>query len=128
VSESATFPASPASPRAARRFVRAVLPAAPDAEFTDTVLLLVTELVTNAIVHARSPVRVSVAVDDSRLRVAVYDYAPQPPIRRPPSEEALNGRGLLLVERLSDRWGFDAGPSGKSVWFEIGTEPAAGHL
>jgi two-component sensor histidine kinase len=106
--------------------VRAVLPAVPGTDFEDAVLLLVTELVTNAIVHARSPVQVSVAVDDSRVRVAVHDRAPRPPIRRPASEEALNGRGLLLLERLSDRWGFDAGPAGKSVWFEIGTEPAAG--
>jgi anti-sigma regulatory factor (Ser/Thr protein kinase) len=108
--------------------VRDVLPAVPATEFTDTVLLLVTELVTNAIVHACSPVRVSVAVDDSRVRVAVHDQGVQPPIRRPASEEALNGRGLLLLERLSERWGFDAGASGKSVWFEIGTEPAAGDV
>jgi len=97
------------------------LPELSKAELTDVILLLVTELVTNAVVHARSQVRVHVAIDQHRLRVDVQDDAPQLPARRPASKEALNGRGLLLLERLSDRWGYEAGPVGKTVWFEIRT-------
>ena len=127
VSESqwATFPASPTSPRAARSFVRGVLPEVSDAEIADLIMLLVTELVTNAVMHAHSPVRVQVVVDDHQVRVAVHDDVPQPPVRRRASEEALGGRGLLLLDRLSDRWGYDARPPGKTVWFEIGTGGAA---
>ena len=120
-SPSATFPASPTSPQAARTFVRQVLPEVSEAEIADVIMLLVTELVTNAVMHARSPVRVQVEVADHQVRVGVHDDAPQPPVRRQASEEALGGRGLLLLDRLSDRWGYDAQPPGKTVWFEIGT-------
>jgi anti-sigma regulatory factor (Ser/Thr protein kinase) len=116
---SAAFPASAASPRAARRFVRDVLPVLPDPESSDTVMLLVTEIVTNAVVHARSPVRVAVMVDDSQVRVEVRDDAPQLPVLRPAAEEAFNGRGLLLLDRLSTQWGVEGDGYGKTVWFEI---------
>lgn len=119
------FPASPTSPRAARTFVRGVLPKVSETEIADVIMLLVTELVTNAVVHARSPVRVRVVVDDHQVRVAVHDDAPQPPVPRQASEQALGGRGLLLLDRLSDRWGYDARPPGKTVWFEIRTGGAA---
>jgi anti-sigma regulatory factor (Ser/Thr protein kinase) len=121
----ATFPASPTSPRAARSFVRGVFPEVSEAEIADVIMLLVTELVTNAVMHAHSPVRVHVVVDDHQVRVAVHDDVPQPPVRRRASEEALGGRGLLLLDRLSDRWGYDSHPPGKTVWFEIGTGAAA---
>jgi anti-sigma regulatory factor (Ser/Thr protein kinase) len=120
-SPSATFPASPTSPQAARTFVRQVLPEVSEAEIADVIMLLVTELVTNAVLHARSPVRVQVEVDDHQVRIGVHDDAPQPPVQRQASEEALGGRGLLLLDALSDRWGYDAQPPGKTVWFEIGT-------
>jgi anti-sigma regulatory factor (Ser/Thr protein kinase) len=101
--------------------VRSVLPAAPETEIADTIVLLVSELVTNAVVHARSSVWVHVVVEDHRIRVDVQDDAPQPPVRRRASEDTLGGRGLFLLDRLSDRWGLDVGSPGKTVWFEIGT-------
>jgi anti-sigma regulatory factor (Ser/Thr protein kinase) len=119
-SRSATFPASPASAREARSFLRQVLPDEAEPDLTDVILLLVTELVTNAVVHARTPVRVLVAIDGSRVRIDVHDDAPSPPVRQPASPESLNGRGLLLLDRLADRWGFEPSPSGKTVWFEVG--------
>ena len=107
--------------------MRRVLPEVSDAEITDVVMLLVTELVTNAVVHARSPVRVQVLVTDHQVRVDVHDDAPQLPVRGRASQEALGGRGLLLLDRLADRWGATPALPGKTVWFEIGTgRPARG--
>jgi anti-sigma regulatory factor (Ser/Thr protein kinase) len=119
-SRSASFPASPASAREARSFLCQVLPddAEPD---LDVILLLLTELVTNAVIHARTPVHVQVAVDGPRVRIDVQDDAPNPPVRRAATPESLNGRGLLLLDRLADRWGFEPSPSGKTVWFEVGS-------
>ncbi len=118
-SQAATFPPSPASPRAARSFLREVLPESAQADLTDVILLLVTELVTNAVIHARTSIHVQVAVDSQRVRIDVQDDAPDPPVRKSASSESLNGRGLLLLDRLADRWGFEPNPSGKTVWFEV---------
>ena len=117
-SQSATFPAAPTSARAARDFLRTVLPDLAS-DVIDVVLLLVTELVTNAVVHAQTSVRVGVEISGSRLRIDVQDEATTMPGRRPVSVESLGGRGLLLVERLADRWGYEPRPWGKTVWFEI---------
>lgn len=119
-SQSATFPAVTTSARAARDFLRTVLPdeAAPDV--TDVVMLLVTELVTNAVLHAQTSVRVRVEVSGPRVRIDVQDQSPTMPELLSDSPESLSGRGLLLVERLADRWGYEPHPSGKTVWFEIG--------
>jgi anti-sigma regulatory factor (Ser/Thr protein kinase) len=118
-SQSATFPASPASARAARSFLRDALPGEAEADLTDVILLLVTELVTNAVIHARTSVHIQVALRGEVVRVDVQDEAPEPPVRQPASPEALNGRGLLLLDKLADRWGFEPRPSGKTVWFEV---------
>lgn len=89
------------------------------ADVIDVVLLLVTELVTNAVVHAQTSVRVCVETSGSRVRIDVQDKATTMPGRRPISVDSLGGRGLLLVERLADRWGYEPHPWGKTVWFEI---------
>ncbi|HET9901640.1 MAG TPA: ATP-binding protein [Actinomycetes bacterium] len=117
-SQSATFPAAPTSARAARDFLRTVLPDLAS-DVIDVVLLLVTELVTNAVVHAQTSVRVCVEISGSRVRIDVQDEATIMPGRRPVSVESLGGRGLLLVEGLADRWGYEPHPWGKTVWFEI---------
>ena len=77
-SQSATFPATRASARAARIFLRRVLPDQEEPEFTDVILLLVTELVTNAVIHARTSVRVQVAVHREQVRIDVQDDTPDP--------------------------------------------------
>jgi anti-sigma regulatory factor (Ser/Thr protein kinase) len=71
-------------------------------------VLLASELVTNAVVHGAPPVEITVG-----------DAHPDVPQPRHAMREDEHGRGLLLVDRLSDRWGVDAHPPGKSVWFEL---------
>jgi anti-sigma regulatory factor (Ser/Thr protein kinase) len=93
----------------------------PDAE------LLVSELVTNAVLHARSTSRVTIEHNGTTLRVSVSDTSPTRPRLRNYGPEAVTGRGLLLVDRISRRWGVEQLPTGKTVWFEIDTTPASDH-
>jgi anti-sigma regulatory factor (Ser/Thr protein kinase) len=82
--------------------------------------LLVSELVTNAVLHARSQTTVTVERDGhGLLRVAVCDASPAPPRLRDYGPESVTGRGMLLVDRIAHRWGVDVSGSGKCVWFEV---------
>ena len=83
-----------------------------DAEFA------VTELVTNALLHAGPPIAVVVHAATA-LRIAVHDPSPIPPIRTLAGPEAMTGRGLALVEAMSDRWGVERTEGGKAVWCEL---------
>jgi DNA-binding NarL/FixJ family response regulator len=104
--------------RAARRFVRSVVAEA-DVETIAAVELLVSELVTNAVLHAASEPQVDVHLSKQRLRVEVYDDDPALPHRRTPDAVGPGGRGLLLLEQFADRWGAEPRDDGKVVWFEI---------
>ena len=93
------------------------------ADRLDEALLLVSELVTNAILHARSAVQLTMIVLDGAVRFEVRDTGAALPAVRPPSETSLNGRGLSLLDAVADRWGVEQrtprrGP-GKVVWFEL---------
>lgn len=116
----------PTSAAAARRFVREVLRTWGCArEAVETILLGADELVTNAILHVGSDIDLVLRQLGNRLRVEVRDGSPRPPLRRVPAPDAECGRGLHLVDRLSDRWGvthLDGG--GKTVWFEVSLEEA----
>jgi anti-sigma regulatory factor (Ser/Thr protein kinase) len=114
-----TLPPEPFSARQARRFVTSALSQLGLPELTDTALILVSELVTNAVLHARSEVTLTVARTDDGLRMEVGDHSSLAPSMRHYSAEAATGRGLVLVESLADAWGSDIGPSGKTVWFEL---------
>jgi anti-sigma regulatory factor (Ser/Thr protein kinase) len=107
----------------ARRFVRARL--VDRATDVDTATLLVSEVVTNAILHARTTVTVTVEVADQLVRIAVRDGSPVQPRVHSFSATSATGRGLRLLDRLAKRWGVYADPTtgGKVVWFEVG-EPA----
>jgi anti-sigma regulatory factor (Ser/Thr protein kinase) len=121
----AEFGVDRASPRRARAFVSRLLSAhdVPD-DATEIAVLLVSELVTNAVLHARTTCAVSVEVDDSGLvRVAVHDGSSTRPRLRRPHHGAATGRGLVYVDRLARRWGSTPSPHGKTVWFEL--EPTA---
>lgn len=88
--------------------------------------LLVAELLTNAVKASRvmtqdSPVRLWLASDSSQVLILVWDASPQPPVRISTSGEAENGRGLMLVEAISEHWGwyFSQDKGGKIVWAVI---------
>ena len=111
----------PTSVGAARRFVRDVLMSrrVPD-QVVSTVELLTSEVVTNAIVHARSGTQLAVEVTDDSIRVAVRDNSRQPPVRRLRRVDAESGRGVLIVDELATAWGVEQERNGgKRVWFEV---------
>jgi CheY-like chemotaxis protein/anti-sigma regulatory factor (Ser/Thr protein kinase) len=85
----------------------------------DTAQLLTTELVANAVIHARSAVTVTVRSAEERLRVEVSDTGAGALTMREANMEATGGRGLLLIEALSAAWGTSADGDGKLVWFEL---------
>lgn len=113
----------PASVGVARQFIREVLADAGD-DTRETVLLLASELVTNAILHARTPVQLGLLLDGEDVLVSVADrrsdhgdLAPKSHSRTRPG-----GRGLRLVADLSESWGAVNHAAGKTVWFLL---PAA---
>jgi sigma-B regulation protein RsbU (phosphoserine phosphatase) len=83
--------------------------------------LLASELATNAVVHAGGDFTVTVRYGGPVLRVEVADDSPDEPVLVPPSDDGLDGRGLLIVDRLASRWGVMTTHQGKRVWFEIDT-------
>jgi anti-sigma regulatory factor (Ser/Thr protein kinase) len=87
----------------------------------DAASLLVSELVTNAVVHAGSAVDVVVGHEGihATLRVEVHDSSERAPRMGGFDLDALSGRGLALVEAMSDRWGVEKDDAGKRVWFEL---------
>lgn len=112
------FEPEPDQVSAARCFVSRVLRCC-DATHSD-VSMMVSELATNAVLHARSEFEVSVAVANERIRVEVSDHNSRLPTMVIVSPDAYSGRGLMLVQALSDAWGIEAQPNhGKSIWFEV---------
>jgi anti-sigma regulatory factor (Ser/Thr protein kinase) len=110
-----TFAPRPTAVRAARQFVVEQLPGGGVA---DTAALLVSELATNAVEHARTDFTVRVVLADS-LRVEVADRSPALPVRRQVPVQAERGRGLSIVDTLAARWGTSTTEDGKVVWFEL---------
>ena len=88
----------------------------------DAVLLLTSELVTNAVRHARSAFEVVVEVAGPTVRVVVLDRdVDHRPELQSPGPNDTNGRGLLIVDRLASGWGtFEVAPGHKAVWFSVG--------
>ncbi|MET8952847.1 SpoIIE family protein phosphatase [Streptomyces sp. NPDC004533] len=116
----------PEAVRHARRFTRRYLRAWGVAtDDVDTVLLVVSELVTNALVHTDGRVRLDLTLLNHRLRVAVADASPRSPVK-PTSIgwEATGGRGILLVEAVAAAWGTLPVSGGKQVWADILLEQA----
>lgn len=113
------FDPVPASVPAARHYVAARLDAARFLGDLDTVLLLTSELASNAVRHAATPFWVDVAVDGPEATVSVVDDdGAHLPVASPATPESTDHRGLLIVDQLAARWGHHpARDHGKAVWF-----------
>ena len=109
----------------ARRLVGEVLEEAGLEALADVATLLVSETVTNAVLHAATDVGLTVLAEDGELRVEVRDGSSVLPGIRHYEDEATTGRGVGLVELLATGWGVDAEPDGKTVWFTLGDRPDA---
>lgn len=133
----AAYQPEPTAAAAARRFVRDTLQtwlitgAAADGHgLVDDAVLLTSELVTNAVVHAGTPVEVSCKLTDGGVEVVVSDGHPAKLVPEPPENEHIpaertSGRGLLLPAALASAWGVTYGRAAKAVWFRIG-QPGSG--
>lgn len=124
---SETLPASEESAEAARKLVRTALAAWHLDELTDSGVLLVTELVANAVKHTNTRnIRVVVSRPSARfVRIGVVDKARALPQMVKPGDDLLtSGRGLLLIDALAERWGTDIYRWGKQVWAELLSESA----
>jgi anti-sigma regulatory factor (Ser/Thr protein kinase) len=113
---SRSFPANPESVRAAREFVReAVL----ESRNVADALLLVSELATNAIIHAKTTFAVQVEVREDVVRVEVVDASPDLPVIAESPPLGSRGRGLGIVNSIARAWGTEMRGPGKAIWFEI---------
>lgn len=86
---------------------------------TEVCVLLTSELVTNAVLYARSDILLRVYIDTPVVRISVHDSSPAPPVPRSPSMDDTSGRGLGLVDVLASTWGVSNNGRGKEVWFEV---------
>jgi anti-sigma regulatory factor (Ser/Thr protein kinase) len=111
---------------ASRRFIGETLADLPQ-EMQEAITLMVSELATNAIVHALTGFEVCVERDDSNVRVEVADVGGGRPELQAPSANDTHGRGLQIVKSLSDQWGIiEMAEMGKTVWFMVALDPAGG--
>jgi anti-sigma regulatory factor (Ser/Thr protein kinase) len=136
----AAYQPEPTAAAAARRFVRDTLrlweltgrSARQDA-LVDDAILLTSELVTNAVVHAGTPVQVTCRLlgdePDAEIEIAVLDRRPSQlhpdhPHTAAEAAERTNGRGLQLPAQLASAWGVTYAPAAKAVWFRMGFSEA----
>jgi anti-sigma regulatory factor (Ser/Thr protein kinase) len=111
------------SPGMARRFLLNTLTAWGKPEYRDDAALLLSELVTNAALHAKSEIVVRIELLPGCLHLGVTDSSPRHPTVRHYSEQSTTGRGLALVNALALRWGVEPHVDGsKTVWAEVGGE------
>jgi two-component sensor histidine kinase len=94
-----------------------------DPDRVDTLVLLCSELVTNAVLNAAAPSELRLRVRAGRVRLEVHDPSPAVPVPRAQDLGATNGRGMVLVDALADSWGVEVGDGlpdqGKTVWVEM---------
>jgi anti-sigma regulatory factor (Ser/Thr protein kinase) len=108
------------SPRKARAFLAMLLHEWGLTHLDDKALLLASELVTNAVLHAQATSTLSACVDDEALEIRVTDPDEALPERLQPEPDAEAGRGLMLVSTLADSWGVEPLQNGgKAIWFRL---------
>ncbi len=121
----ATFPPDAQAVRAARVAVNEVLAAARlDAAVTARTTLVLSEIVGNAVRHARTDFTVTIIIEAARVRLEVFDRDTRPPALMGLDSESTSGRGLHIVAAIAADWGWqtaesDDGISGKTVWAEL---------
>ena len=113
------FTASERAPRAARGFVADMLHCWNLDHLRDEAAIVVTELATNAVRHARTAFVVAIAARANGVEIAVRDGSRTPPVAREPDLWPMTGRGLLLVGALAHAWGSQELEGGKVVWAEL---------
>ncbi|MEU8648585.1 ATP-binding protein [Streptomyces sp. NPDC048737] len=117
----------PAEVGRARRWARSRLAGSgigADEPLAETLILLVSELVTNAVVHTGCPAVLRLSLPDveagrATVRLEVVDGSSRAPVPRCVGDGATGGRGLALVDGLADRWGWSVEGPGKRVWCEL---------
>ncbi len=121
VTEATALPGDTRCASFARRAVARTLEAGGCDVDTDAVLLLTSELVTNALLHGSLPLGLLVTHVTGVFRLEVVDGSPALPVQRMNSSMATSGRGMELTDMLADRWGYavDEETGTKSVWFEL---------
>ena len=120
-----SFDCEPESVPAARRFAKGVLSEYPP-DLRESVELMVSELATNCIRHTNTAFDLTLVQQGGRIRVEVTDRAGGTPRMRSPGPEDPSGRGLQIVNMLSEAWGVEDGAAnGKTVWFTVETTVAA---
>jgi DNA-binding NarL/FixJ family response regulator len=117
---SGRLPADLRSAGEARRIVRETLDGWTDEDRIDDIILCVSELVTNAVVHAGSSPRVVVHVRPALIHVEISDDSEAHPVMRGAGPEDTSGRGMSILSAFSDRWGsLRRSGGGKTVWFDV---------
>lgn len=119
VTKAITLRAGPQSAATARLFLRRTAVEWGVDEVAEVLLLVATELVSNALTHGRSEVHLRVDRQPRLLRVEVEDGDSRLPVLHAVGPDALGGRGLTVVDALAARWGSKCVPAGKVVWAEL---------
>ncbi len=111
---------------ASRKFVAETLADLPE-DIRESAVLMMSELATNAVVHTLTGFEVCIDRSATQVRVEVADVGEGEPRLRSPSSSEPHGRGLRIVEELSDQWGMVESDdhAGKSVWFAVRLDPAS---
>lgn len=124
------LPMQPTAPALAREFTRRSGCPEHAYDLLDDALLLISELVTNSVLHGGPPIVLAIDCDGTGLHVRVRDGSPAAPTPGRAEPDAESGRGLSLVQLISDTWGVepvaDDRGVGKQVWFELRAQRAQG--
>lgn len=123
------FESDPALVHLTRRFVAGALRQWDLDTMVNDVQLVVSELASNAVLHARTEIRLTLRSDGvAWVRIEVQDHNSQMPTQQACPDDATTGRGLAMVERVVASWGVARDGDGKTVWAELGhrktTDPA----
>jgi anti-sigma regulatory factor (Ser/Thr protein kinase) len=119
------FDCQPESVAGARHFVRDILSDQPR-ELAEAAELMSSELATNSVRHARSDFELAILLSQEEIRVEVSDHGQGQPVPRSPTPREQSGRGLQIVQALSDAWGISPSSNGKLVWFTLPLRTRAG--